>query len=607
MARLRLILRLYFLLFLSLPLLAQSDYYIKLAKEKELSKSPYWHVLLHMPDNVSEVEDKMFFLSEDGKRDASAELEGTIEALYNETRFDDNSTACLFPARKHWLVKELGMQNLPAVKCEQFDYLLQRMDPKSVSLIFPFMQGSSPSSMFGHTFLRIDSNSKPKMLSYAFNYGSEQNEDDNQLAYMYKGFFGGYKGKYSLLPYYEKIKEYRDLEERDIWEYDLNFTKDETLQMLRHIWEVELNYSWYYFFTQNCSYKMLWIMESAREDLNLRKYFNFHVIPSETIRASVDEDLVTKYHYVPARSTKLTAYENKLDNKDITDVFNISKDRIKPKEYLGENNITVQTKRFVLEASAEFVEYDYLKEDINTTVYKKRLHKILTARASLGKGENVQPMTPVNPILSHRSFKVSTGVGIRNSDAIGFIGVRPANHSITDFDIAYLPGAQVEFMDLLFSYKDDEFNVEKATIVSVAALSPITKFFKPNSYRFSLGFDRKHLSKSTKFTANYSQGVTWGDKNAYFYLLADALLYTDNILTVGLGGVAGATLHQGKYFQTNFEVNQRLYSSYETQLLFSFSEGYHSSQNTSLTLSYDYVQKDEADWKTFQLSFNYFF
>lgn len=560
-----------------------------------------------MQNNVSEVENKTFFLAKNGKRDAADELTATIKALYNETRLDDKSTACLFPARKHWLVKELKMQNLPKVTCEQFDFLIKQMDPKSVSLIFPFMQGSSPSSMFGHTFLRIDSNSKPRMLSYAFNYGSEQNEDDNKLAYIYKGFFGGYKGTYSLSPYYEKIKEYRDLEERDVWEYDLNFTKEETMQMLRHIWEVELNYSWYYFFTQNCSYKMLWIMESAREGLNLRKYFNYHVIPSETVRASVDEGLVTKYHYIPARGTKLVAYESKLEHKDIEDVFKISKNKIKPKEYLKKNNTTIETKRFVLEASAEFVEYAYQKKDINETIYKKRLHEILIARASLGQGEKVQFKPPLNPVLSHRSFKVSAQVGVRNSNEIGFIGVRPANHAITDFDVGYLPGAQVEFMDLLFSYKKNDFTVEKATIVSVAAMTPKTKFFKPDSYRFSFGFDRKYLNESTEFTANYSQGGTWGDKDAYFYLLGDTLLYTDDFLTVGVGGVAGATLHQGKYFQTNLEVNQRIYSTGDTQLLFTASQSYRSSQNTALVFSYDYIQKDERDWKTSKLSFNYFF
>lgn len=560
-----------------------------------------------MPKDVSEVENETFFLAKNGKENAQSELEATINALYHETQFDDNATACLFPARKHWLTQELDMKNLPEVTCKDFDFLLSRMDPKSVSLIFPFMQGSSPSSMFGHTFLRIDSNSKPRMLSYAFNYGSQQDKDDNKLSYMYKGFFGGYKGFYSLLPYYEKIKEYRDIEERDIWEYDLNFTKEETTQMIRHIWEVEPKYSWYYFFTQNCSYKMLWIMESAREDLNLRKYFNFHVIPLETIRAAVDEGLVKEYHYIPARSTKLRAYESRLQESDIQDVFDISQERLAPDIYLQKKSATLQTKRFVLEASSEFVEYDYQKKEINATLYKKRVHKILIARASLGKGESLEPPLPINPIKSHRSFKVSAEVGSRDSEMIGFLGVRPANHAITDFDIGYLPGAQVEFMDLLFSYQKDKFNLEKATVVSVAALTPKTKFFKPNSYRFSFGFDREYLSEHTEFTAHYSRGGTWGDKEAYFYLLADVLLYTDNILTFGAAGVAGATLHQGTHFQTNLEVNQRIYSSGDTQLLFSASQRYRSSQNTSLALSYDYVQKSQSDWNTLKISFDYFF
>ena len=563
--------------------------------------------MLHIKTTESEVENKAFFLAENGKIDAQAELQATIKALYAETRFDDNSTACLFPARKHWLVEKLGMKNLPKVECKEFDFLVKRMDPKSVSLIFPFMQGSSPSSMFGHTFLRIDSNSKPRMLSYAFNYGSEQDEGDNKLAYMYKGFFGGYKGTYSLLPYYEKVKEYRDLEERDIWEYDLNFTKEETMQMLRHIWEVESYYSWYYFFTENCSYKMFWIMESAREGLDLHKYFKFHVIPLETIRASVDENIVTQNHYLPSRSTKLVTYESKLSDEDIEDVLRISKSTIKPKEYLRTTDLQVQTKRFVLEASAEFVEYDFQKEDINNTVYKKRLHEILIARASLGKGEHVEPIVPVNPVLSHRAFRMSTEIGVRNSETIGFIGIRPANHDITDFDNGYLPGAQVEFMDLLFSYKKNDFNLEKATIVSIATLSPKTKFFKPDSYRFSVGFDREFLSQGTEFNINYSFGGTWGDRDGYVYLLADTMVYTDDLFTVGLGGVMGAVLTQGKNFKTNFEIEQRIYYGGDDQLLFSAAQSYRTSQNTALSLSYDYVQKEEDDWKTFKLSFDYFF
>ncbi len=560
-----------------------------------------------MPEDESEVVSKEFFLADDGKTNASSELEATIYALYNEKRFDDNSTACLFPARKHWLVEELGMQNLPKVQCKAFDNLMKQIDPKSVTIVFPFTQGSSPSSMFGHTFLRIDSDKKPKMLSYAFNYASESNDDDNRLTYMYKGFFGGYKGSYSMLPYYEKIKEYRDIEERDIWEYDLNFTLEETKQMLRHMWEVELNYSWYYFFTKNCSYKMLWMMEVARPSLKLRKYFNFHVIPSETVRACIDENLVTMSHYRPSRGTKLKAYESKLNKKDIEDVFKISRDELKPKKYFKIKKSKNQTKQLVLEASSEFVEYDYLKKDINTTIYNNRIYQILKTRATLGKGEKLVVPTPSNPMLSHRSFRVSTGVGVRDSELISFIGVRPANHGINDFDIGYLSGTQVEFMDLLISYKKNDVSIEKATIVSLYALSSQSDFFKPNSYRFSFGLDNNYLSEDTEFTANYSFGKTWGDNNAYLYVLADTLVYTDDLVTLGVGGVVGSVFYLSRNFKTNLEVTHRTYTTGDNQLLFSASQHYHSSQNTALTLSYDYTQKYKSNWNTFKLTFDYFF
>lgn len=560
-----------------------------------------------MSKDESEIADDKFFLAPNGKTDAKAELEATIYSLYNENRLDDNSTACLFPARKHWLVKELDLKDLPEVECYDYDLLVEILQPNSATLVFPFIQGGAPSSMFGHTFLRVDGKDRPIMLSYAFNYASESDDDDMQLVYMYKGFFGGYKGVYSLLPYYEKIKEYRDLEERDIWEYDLNFTQEETEQMLRHMWEVEQAYSWYYFFTKNCSYKMLWMMESAREGLNIRKYFEFHVIPSETIRATLDESLVLKNNYRPARSSKLKAYSKELSKEDIEDVFQITSDTLQPSKYLQKSTASEQTQRYVLEASSEFVEYNYLKKDINSSVYKGRIHQILTTRASLGQGETIEIPIPVNPMLSHRSFRVTAESGIRNSQAIGFLGVRPANHDITDFDIGFLAGAQVEFMDLLFSYTKNEFKVEKATIVSAAALTPKSDFFQPSSWRFSLGFDRDYLSEKTDFRANYATGATWGDSEHYVYALADFLIYIDSNVRVGIGAVGGAVLHQGVDFKTNIEVSQRIYSTKETQLLFSASQKYRSSQNTAIGLSYEFVQKEFDDWNTIKLSIDYFF
>ncbi len=561
-----------------------------------------------MPENESEIDDKAFFLSPHGMENAQAELEATIRALVNEDLLDDNATACRFPARKWWLSKELGMTDLPKVECKEFDSLLERVDPQAVSLIFPSAYINSPASMFGHTFLRIDSSYNSKMLSYAINYAANADSStENGMVFAIKGLFGGYYGNYSLLPYYEKIKEYRDTEERDMWEYDLNLDQEEIRQMMRHIWEIHNTYSWYYFFTENCSYNMLWLIEAARPSVKLREYFNYQVLPPETIHVCVAEGLVKKRHYRPARRSKLLAYESYLHESDFDDVFTLARAELSPKDFLSKNEKSLQTQRYILEASSEFIEYDFLAGDINASVYRQRLHSILGARAGLGKGKNIEIPIPVDPMEGHRALRLRAEAGIRDSEGIGFIGVRPANHDIKDIDVGFLRGTQIEFFDLLFSYGKDDFNVEKATLINIVSLAPRSEFFKPLSWRLNTGWDRSYLSKSTKFTSNASGGLSWGSEWGYVYLLADALFYTDRSLTAGLGGIAGAVIYGGESFKINMEATQRIYDTGREQFLFGASTHYKSSQNTALSISYEYIEKDLNNWDTFKLTFDYFF
>src|SRR5690606_8833678 len=156
----------------------------------------------------------------------------------------NNSTTCKFHAIKDWHKNELGIIDFPKDECKKYNTIIKRLNPKSVTLVFPSAHINSPASMFGHTFLRINSQYDSKLLSYAVNYAADANPDkENGVVFAIKGLFGGYFGKYSLLPYYDKLKEYRDSEQRDIWEYDLDLTQEETLKMVRHIWELNDTHS----------------------------------------------------------------------------------------------------------------------------------------------------------------------------------------------------------------------------------------------------------------------------------------------------------------------------------------------------------------------------
>jgi hypothetical protein len=89
--------------------------------------------------------------------------------------------------------------------------------------------------MFGHTLLIVETASKSKLLAYAISYAAVTQETFGPL-YAIKGLFGFYRGYYSILPYYAKIQEYRDLSDRDIWEYPLNLEYGEVIRLLMHIY-----------------------------------------------------------------------------------------------------------------------------------------------------------------------------------------------------------------------------------------------------------------------------------------------------------------------------------------------------------------------------------
>ena len=116
--------------------------------------------------------------------------------------------------------------------------ILEQVDAVSVTLVFPAAYMNSPSSMYGHTFLRFDprqSESGSLWLSWALNFGANIDSDDSSLLYAYKGLFGGYPGQFNMMPYYRKIQEYNRMENRDMWEYPLNLAAEEVDQLLEHL------------------------------------------------------------------------------------------------------------------------------------------------------------------------------------------------------------------------------------------------------------------------------------------------------------------------------------------------------------------------------------
>ncbi|MEA3523580.1 MAG: DUF4105 domain-containing protein [Campylobacterota bacterium] len=602
--------------------MANLSSYHTLADEKQLYEKRYWKLLLHVKGNESEIDDPEFFISDTGKRDFKSELHATIDALYNEVTFDDNATACQYPARKAWLQEELLLENLPIVTCKAYDTLVEKIDPQSVTMVFADAHINSPASMFGHTFLRIDSSHDSKLLSHAINYSANADQKtENGVVFAIKGLFGGYPGIYSLLPYYEKLKEYKNTEQRDIWEYELNLTPDEVKRMVMHIWEIHNTYSWYYFFDENCSYHMLWLLEVARPSVHLREYFTYQVIPPETIFAIEKENLIEKRKFRPSKRSVLLAYEAKLSLREQNNAIAVALGNAKVDEVL--ENKSQEQQQYFLEAAAELCEYYFIENKIDKDNYLETFQDILRARAQLGKGSSLHVKVPTNPEMAHKSSRLRYQLASRNGYIEHYMGIRVAYQDIFDSDIGMLRGTQIEFFDLLLSYSADRLDytnsplaateeshidVEKLTIISLSSYAQRGSFFQPFSWRMSTGFNREYLDDKNHFNFTLGVGESWGSEWGYLYLMADTLFYYDDKdSTLGISPSLGFIVYEAKDFKFNAEYRYRLFYDGQRQHLFNASQLWQVQQNVGIKLGYDYIERFGENENRFKAGIDYYF
>ncbi len=423
------------------------------------SYDAYWLKLLHFKDGKSEIDDPKFFLSKKGKIDPKAEFEATIDAIKT-----DSNISCRYPARVDYIYKNYSylVEDIPKKECQELDMLLSKISPKRVILIFPTAHINSPASMFGHTFFIIRGDEKSILMSNAINYAANTAEY-NGLLFAYYGLTGGYEGKYSTLPYYKKIKEYSNMESRDMWEYELNLTPKESRRLLKHLWEIKDSYSAYYFFTKNCSYNLLWLLDIARDDLNLIDEFNYKAIPIDTIKAINKAGLIKKSNFRASSQRKTKALLKAIDRSN----------GVIKRAYEAELDV----KRLKLKRK---------KREIKLKTYTKELIRLLAIRSKLPKTPTPPIEKPTNPLRSHKSTRVGFGVG----DSGYKFSFKAAFHDIYDIDKGFQKGAYIDFFHLILEKKwDKKLKIERFDFVKINSYAPIDKLFSPISWGVSFGFE----------------------------------------------------------------------------------------------------------------------
>lgn len=466
-----------------------------LAEERE------WHVLLHyrrtlLGGTESMQDDPGFFLSPEGKTNPQAELAATLAGFFSEELIGRSKqpAQCAFVARYYWLNEKLRFDatRLSPQPCERFTRWFDEFNAAAITIIFPSGFMNNPSSMFGHTFLRVDGKEQTpqtRILAYTINYAAQLPADAG-VEYVIKGIFGAYPGYFSTIPYYLKVQEYRDIDNRDIWEYRLNLTAPQVRRLLMHTWELGNAYFDYFFFGENCAYHILSLLEAAEPSVHLLDRFPVYTIPIDTVRLVRESGLVGEVVSRPSRSTLVRRKRASMSADE-----QVWFDRLirNPANLQSESFRALQQDRqaFVLEAASDYLLQHSAVGGEEGAPFRDKNRAILRARSELKVTPRDLLIEPYvkQPDLGHGTSRIGIGAGWRNHRAFEETNIRAAYHDLLDPEPGFTPDAQIEIMSLSLRHYHDQSQarVERFSPINIVSLAPMDSLSQLPSWKVNVG------------------------------------------------------------------------------------------------------------------------
>jgi hypothetical protein len=467
--------------------LKQVASYKQTALEKHLAESPQWLKLGHYHKTWSgRYKSKIlgkFFLSPLGSENPEAELLATIDQLFSS---DKNHLQCRYLGRMHWLKTVLPLVTTDLTPCPERDEWKKKLGAKEVYIVFAAGDLTSPGSSFGHTFLRFhnpENTHEKELLDYGVNYAAMTGKEAGAL-YAMKGLFGFYPGNFSMLPYHEKIREYTNLEGRDLWEYKLKLSEEDVEFLIDHLLELDGSYEYYFFADENCSYQVLELLNLARPEMNLTREFSNFVIPLDTLRLLNDHGLLEDEKPRPSLQAEWRTRYAGLNLDQKKELREAVKD---PKHFKFTENLSNKKKAEVLEAS---LSYFAIKEYREQKKFKDDRYALGVQRAQLGPiTEPVNILPPASPLLSHRAMGAYFGYGAYDEKSYFSFKYRRAFHDLLSDDTGLSPFIHLEVLSLEFRYfiTDKNLDLTHFTFLNILSTSPTNILDHPLSWTVDIG------------------------------------------------------------------------------------------------------------------------
>ena len=547
---------------------------IREARALRLAEDRGWLHLGHYRGKLaggleSEADGEDFFLSPRGKKSPIDEMSATLAGFFSEPvrGAEQDHPICRFPARLAWLDAHLRFDRalLPAPDCALLRAYRASLDAAKVRLIFSSYYLNTPASAFGHTFLRIDSNksrgaaARRDLLDYGIDFSANV-DTGNSVIYAIKGLTGRFDGVFRKLPYYFKVREYNDVESRDLWEYALRLGPEAVARVVDHLWELGYTSFDYYYLSENCSYHVLGTIAAAVPGAGLLDDLRFPVLPTDTVKALERADLIESIEYRPSLRTVFRARVEGLDRRERELVAELAHEPDRPLPA----DMPAARRALVLEAAQDRIDikhYTELLEDPDSRGAHMK-QRLLERRAELDVvSQEVSVPTPWTqlPHGGHGSRRWGlTGGADLDGHPFGSLHYRLALHDLSDPSTGFPDTMAIEFLrsELRFAGETRRVRLEELSLIEITSLTPMDSFEKRPSWRFGVGSWR---GADTGCDDCFGPGLKFAFGGALaterggvvgFAMLSQELFWSphleggvrDSTVRLGLGGVAGLRL-----------------------------------------------------------------
>mgnify|MGYP005988665811 CR=1 FL=1 len=589
------------ILFVNFLSFADSSKVIEKALDEKVYNSYVWKSLIHSRNGKPSIKDKSFLLSSNNFS-LKNELILNIQSIYTDIEYK-----CKFPARYNWLTNKYPHLRIinNSFQCKNFNEYLTKTNASSLDLIFVSENIKNPSSMMGHIFFKINGFYNRKKRSNAVSFFTEVNHL-NIPVLAYESIIKGMPGYFILRPYEKQISSYINNEERNIWEYRLNLSKEQLTLIYYHLWELkDINLT--YFFTGfNCATIIDNILSITSESYYSEKP-SFWTTPKNVINKANRFEIITTTNMIPSLEWTLYMLSDNIGSKQIKNL----------KMIIDKKNIVylerLIKKKELSKLETEFIEnytkYLFIKKDsISYGTYKNIISLIKEEDKNSIDFSNYK-----NPINSLDKKQLSIGSIKKEKENFFELNLLLAGNTISDDNRNYFAENSLKIGNINLLTNESSLFLNRFDFYEIKSYLPINDIIKPLSTEIGISYYSKFNNLYIKDGLVINAGAGLTNKitpDMFLYYLINSKIYMNkdySHLTINpkIGLNIYEVLNMKTIIQYEYEYNiiKDDYSYHNIN----FTQSLNIDNKYRIDLDYTLMKNKNKEVDIFGLKLSYFF